>query len=72
MRPPELPLAWRHGQEKGWPLEGEERREKREQRREKREERRDMREERRKKKSVQMAEKKRSVQMARGGLAVAA
>ena len=37
MRPPELPVPWRHGQQKGWPLEGEERRKNREERRDKRE-----------------------------------
>ena len=38
MRPPELQLARRHGQEKGWPLGEAERRERREKSRTKREE----------------------------------
>ena len=63
MRPPELAFARRHGQEKGWPLEGEERRGKRGKRRAKREERGGRREERREKTEERPKEAARGPQM---------
>ena len=53
MRPPELPFAGRHGQQKGWPLEGEEGREKKKQKRARKEERGEKSEERRKRREVE-------------------